>query len=78
MLDHMILTVSDIECSLAFYETVLKPPISNSSYPIKAKAATLICGGLVMARGRSFGSSNASLIQCPFTGGSRLKAMTKW
>src|ERR1700758_415930 len=25
MLDHMILTVSDVECSLAFYEASLKP-----------------------------------------------------
>ena len=25
MLDHMILTVSDVERSLAFYETALKP-----------------------------------------------------
>jgi hypothetical protein len=29
----------------------------------------LICGDLVMARGRSSGSSKGSLIQPPFTGG---------
>ena len=31
MLDHIILGVSDVERSLAFYEAALKPLVSNSS-----------------------------------------------
>src|ERR1700693_4735185 len=68
MLDHMILTVSNVERSLAFYEAA-------SSYPTRAKAIILICGDLVMAKGRASGSSKGSLIQRPFTGGSWPKTM---
>src|ERR1700693_2208806 len=70
MLDHMILTVSNVERSLAFYE-------ASSSYPTRAKAIILICGDLVMARGRSSGSSKGGLIQRPFTGGSWPKTMVR-
>ena len=42
MLDHMILTVSNVERSLAFYEAALKPLISSSSYRTRAKATILI------------------------------------
>ena len=70
MLDHMILTVSNVERSLAFYEGGLgSPSISSSSYPTRAKEIIPICGDLVMARGRSSGSSKGSPIQRPFTGG---------
>jgi hypothetical protein len=57
MLDHMILTVSDVERSLAFYETALKPLNIKFFLPTRAKVIILICGDLVMARGRSSGSS---------------------
>jgi hypothetical protein len=75
MLDHMILTVSNVERSLAFYEAALKP--LNIRYPTRAKAIILICGDLVMARGRSSGSSKGSPIQRPFTGGSWPKTMVR-
>ena len=55
MLDHMILTVSDVERSLAFYEAALKPLNINSSCRIRAKTVIPICGDLVMAKGRSSG-----------------------
>src|SRR5580693_2494016 len=51
--------------------------ISSSSYPTRVKATILICGDLVMARGRSSGSSKESLIQRPFTGGSWPKTMAR-
>ena len=75
MLDHMILTVSDVERSLAFYETALKPLNIKFFLPTRAKVIILICGDLVMARGRSSGSSKESPIQRPFTGGSWPKTM---
>jgi catechol 2,3-dioxygenase-like lactoylglutathione lyase family enzyme len=37
MLDHIILTVSDIERSLAFYETALKPLNIKFFMPYKGK-----------------------------------------
>jgi catechol 2,3-dioxygenase-like lactoylglutathione lyase family enzyme len=70
MLDHMILTVSDVERSLAFYGAALKPLNIKFFLPTRAKPIILICGDLVMARGRSSGSSEGSLIQRPFTGAS--------
>src|SRR5712691_7576800 len=51
--------------------------MSSSSYPSRAKAIILIFGDLVMARGRSSGSSKGSLIQHPFTGGSWPKTMVR-
>src|SRR5580700_8289010 len=51
--------------------------ISSSSYPTRAKAIILICGDLVMARGRSSGSSKERLIQRLFTGGSWPKTMIR-
>ena len=79
MLDHMILTVSNVQRSLPFYEAALKPLNIKFflPYPTRAKAIILICGDLVMARGRSSGSSKESLIQRPFTGGSRPKTMVR-
>ena len=55
MLDHIILTVSDIERSLAFYETALKPLNVKFFMPYKGKDVIPICGDLVTARRRSFG-----------------------
>jgi hypothetical protein len=40
MLDHMILTVSDVERSLAFYETALKPLNIKFFVPYKGVSAT--------------------------------------
>jgi|SRR4029077_9632294 len=79
MLDHMILTVSNVQRSLPFYEAALKPLNIKFflPYPTRAKAIILICGDLVMARGRSSGSSKESLIQRPFTGGSWPKTMAR-
>jgi len=70
MLDHMMLTVSDVERSLVFYKAALKPLISNSSCRTRAKTVILTCGDLVTARRRSSGSSKESPIQQLFTGGS--------
>ena len=75
MLDHMILTVSNVERSLAFYEAALKPLSIKFFLPTRAKATILICGDLVMARERSSGSNKGSLIQRPFTGDSWPKTM---
>ena len=77
MLDHMILTVSNIERSLAFYEAALKPLNIKFFLPYKGKAIILICGDLVIARGRSSGSSKGSLIQPPFIGASWPRAMVR-
>src|SRR5258708_18074627 len=77
MLDHMILTVSNVERSLAFYEAALKPLNIKFFLPYKGEAIILICGDLAMARGRSSGSSKGSLIQRPFTGGSWPKTMVR-
>ena len=52
MLDHMILTVSDVERSLAFYEAALKPLNIKFFMPYKREdGQILICGDLVMAKG---------------------------
>ena len=77
MLDHMILTVSNVERSLAFYEAALKPLNIKFFLPTRAKVIILICGDLAMARGRSSGSSKGSLIQRPFTGGAWPKTMVR-
>jgi hypothetical protein len=76
MLDHMILTVSNVERSLAFYEAALKPLNIKFFLPTRAKAIILVCGDLAMAS-RSSGSSKGSLIQRPFTGGSWPKTMVR-
>jgi catechol 2,3-dioxygenase-like lactoylglutathione lyase family enzyme len=55
MLDHIILAVSGVERSLAFYEAALSRQISDSSCRTRAKTVIPICGNLVMAKGRSSG-----------------------
>jgi hypothetical protein len=77
MLDHMILTISNVERSLAFYEAALRPLNIRFFYRTRAKAIILINGDLVMARGRSSGSRKGSLTQPLFTGGSRPKTTVK-
>src|SRR5438309_6620782 len=77
MLDHIILTVSNVERSLALYEAALKPLHIKFFLPTRAKTIILICGDLVMARERSSGSNKGSMIQRPFTGGSWPKTMVR-
>jgi len=57
MLGFMILTVSDVERSLAFYEAALKPLDIRYFLPYKGQNVIPICGDLAMASRRSFGSS---------------------
>ena len=79
MLDHMILTVSNVQRSLPFYEAALKPLNIKFflPYPTRAKAIILICGDLVMAKKPSSGSSRGSLIQPRSTGDSWPKTMIR-
>jgi hypothetical protein len=77
MLDHMILTVSNVERSLAFYEAALKPLNIKFFLPYKSEGDHPDLWGLVMARGRSSGSSKGGLIQRPFTGGSWPKTLVR-
>jgi catechol 2,3-dioxygenase-like lactoylglutathione lyase family enzyme len=71
MLDHIILTVGNVERSLTFYEAALKP------LNIKFFLPYLICGDSGMVRERSSGLSKESPIQRPFTGGLWPKAIKK-
>ena len=75
MLDHMILTVSDVERSLAFYEAALKPLNIKFFLPYKGEGDHPDLWGLVMARGHSSGSSKGKPIQRPFTGALWLETM---
>ena len=62
MLDHMILTVSDVERSLAFYEATLKP-LNISEIPAAAKQ----CSPLLWP-----GQSSTSEVQSPVLMGEHL------
>jgi len=55
MLDHIILTVSDIKASLAFYEAALKPLNISFSCPSRARTGIPTFGALAKAKGRSSG-----------------------
>jgi hypothetical protein len=55
MLDHIILTVSDVEHSLAFCEAALKPLNIKFFLPYKGEDGHRICGDLLMVKGRSSG-----------------------
>ena len=77
VLDHMILTVSNVETSLAFYEAALKPLNIKFFLPYKGEGDHPDLWGLVMARRRSSGSNKGSLSQRQFTGGSRPRTMVK-
>jgi catechol 2,3-dioxygenase-like lactoylglutathione lyase family enzyme len=77
MLDHMILTVSDVERSLAFYEAALKPLNIKFFLPYKGEGEHPDLWDLVMARGRASGSRKGSLIQHLFTGVSLPKTRVK-
>ena len=77
MLGFMILTVSDVERSLAFYEAALKPLNIKFFLPYRATAVNPISGDSAMASKRTFGFSKGSPIRRPFTGGSRPKATAR-
>ena len=68
MLDHIILSVIDVERSLAFYEAALKPLNIKFFLPYKGKGDHPDLWDLAMARRRSSGSRKGSLIRRPFTG----------
>jgi catechol 2,3-dioxygenase-like lactoylglutathione lyase family enzyme len=50
MIDHIILTVSDVERSLKFYEAALQPLNIKFFFRSKVKTATPTSGGLAMVR----------------------------
>ena len=77
MLDHMILTVSNVERSLAFYEAALKPLNIKFFLPYKGEGDHPDLWGFGDGKRRSSGSSKGSLIQRPFTGGSWPKTMVR-
>jgi len=70
MLDHMILAVSDVKRSLAFYEAALKPFQIKFFLPYAGEAGHPDLWGFGDGKRRSSGSSTGSLIQQPFTGAS--------
>jgi catechol 2,3-dioxygenase-like lactoylglutathione lyase family enzyme len=55
MLDHIILTVSNVKRSLAFYEAALKPLNIKFFMPYKGEDGHPDLGDLVMVKGRSSG-----------------------
>jgi catechol 2,3-dioxygenase-like lactoylglutathione lyase family enzyme len=57
MIDHIILTVSDVERSLAFYEASLATLNIKFFMPYKGENGHPDLWGLVMAREHSCGSS---------------------
>jgi hypothetical protein len=77
MIDHIILTVSDVERSLAFYEASLAPLNIKFFLPYKGRMAIPISGGLVMAREHPSGLSRVSLILGQFVGDSWLRTIAK-
>jgi len=54
MLDHIILTVSDVERSLKFYTAALKAFEDKMFMPTKARTDIQISGALVMAKRHFF------------------------
>src|SRR5216117_590559 len=77
MLDHMILTVSNVERSLAFYEAALKPLKIKFFLPYKGEGDHPDLWGFGDGKERSSGSNKGSLIQRPFTRGSWPKTMVR-
>jgi hypothetical protein len=72
MIDHIILTVTDVERSLAFYEASLAPLNIKFFLPYKGEMAIPIYGDSVMAREHASGLSKVSLIPRQFIGDSWL------
>jgi DNA-binding transcriptional LysR family regulator len=77
MIDHIILTVSNVERSLAFYEAALAPLNIKFFMPYKGRRAIPICGDLAMEREHSSGSNRVSLNLGRFIGDSWLRTMPK-
>jgi len=77
MLDHMILTVSNVERSLAFYEAALKPLNIKFFLPYKGEGDHPDLWGFGDGTRAFFWISKGSLIQRPFTGGSWPKTMVR-
>src|ERR1700677_2606359 len=77
MLDHMILTVSNVERSLAFYEAALKPLNIKFFLPYKGEGAHPDLWGFGDGKRAASGSSKGNPIQRPFTGGSWPKTMVR-
>jgi len=75
MLDHTILTVSDVERALAFYEAALKPLNVRFFLPYKGEHGhpDLWGGALEMEAEHVSGSSKERPIQLPSIGASRPK-----
>src|ERR1700693_6319489 len=68
MLDHIILTVSDVERSLAFYEAALKPLNIKFFMPYKGEENHPDLWGFGDGKRACFWIKQGSLIQRPFTG----------
>src|SRR5690349_18066641 len=71
MIDHIILTVSNVERSLAFYEAALAPLDIKFFMPYKGRTGIPISGDLAMEIERSSGSSMARPIPKTSIGDSR-------
>ncbi|HWE84062.1 MAG TPA: hypothetical protein VG267_03910 [Terracidiphilus sp.] len=70
MLDHIILSVSDVDRSLAFYEAALKPLDIKFFLPYKGEGDHPDLWGFGDGKRRSSGSRKGSPIHCPSTGDS--------
>jgi hypothetical protein len=77
MIDDIILTVSDVERSLAFYEASLATLNIKFFMPYKGENGHPDLWGLVMAREHSCSSSRVNLILGQFIGDSWLRTMPK-
>ena len=70
MINHIILTVSDVERSLTFYEAALKPIGIRFSCPTRVKMAIPTSGDSETERELASGSSKGSLTQVRSIGAS--------
>src|SRR5689334_20808945 len=77
MIDHIILTVSNVEHSLAFYEAALAPLNIKFFMPYKGENGHPDLWGLAMEREHSSGSNRVSLILGRFIGDSWLRTTLK-
>ena len=77
MLDHMILTVSSVERSLAFYEAALKPLHIKFFLPYKGEGDHPDLWGFGDGKRAFFWIKQGRLIQHPSTGGSSPKTMVR-
>ena len=68
MLDHIILTVSDVERSLAFYDAALKPLNIKFFMPYKGEDGHPDLWGFGNGKRAFFWIKLGNLIRQPFTG----------